>query len=84
MSVSAAIVRTLQYVEPLAGLVCNVVLMRCARRSSSIVRGLALPAAELLAPDGLQMTWLVTMEREGADKPVCVAESVTRNYGAAP
>jgi hypothetical protein len=30
------------------------------------------------------MTWLVTVEREGADKPACVAESVARNYGAAP
>ena len=33
-------VRTLQCVEPLAGLVCSVVLINCATRSSSIVRGL--------------------------------------------
>jgi len=45
---------------------------------------LALQAAEPLPPDGLQMTWLVTVEREGADKPACVAESLARNYGAAP
>lgn len=45
---------------------------------------LALQAAEALPPDGLQMTWLVTVEREGADKPVCVAESLARSYGAAP
>ncbi|MCW5258033.1 MaoC family dehydratase [Verminephrobacter aporrectodeae subsp. tuberculatae] len=44
---------------------------------------LALQAAESLAPDGMQMTWLVTVEREGGDKPVCVAESLTRSYGAA-
>lgn len=44
---------------------------------------LTLQAAEPLPPDGLQMTWLVTMEREGSDKPVCVAESLARNYGAA-
>lgn len=31
-------------------------------------------------PGGAQMTWLVTMEREGGDKPVCVAESVSRRY----
>lgn len=31
-------------------------------------------------PGGAQLTWLVTMEREGSDKPVCVAESVTRRY----
>ena len=30
--------------------------------------------------DGMQMTWLVTVEREGGDKPVCVAESLTRRY----
>jgi acyl dehydratase len=29
---------------------------------------------------GAQVTWLVTIEREGSDKPVCVAESVTRRY----
>ena len=29
---------------------------------------------------GAQLTVEVTMEREGADKPVCVAESVTRRY----
>jgi hypothetical protein len=40
MPVSAATVRTLQCVEPLAGLVCSVVLINCATRSSSIVRGL--------------------------------------------
>jgi acyl dehydratase len=31
-------------------------------------------------PGGAQVTWLVTVEREGGDKPVCVAESVTRRY----
>ena len=44
---------------------------------------LALQAAEPVAPDGMQMTWLVTVEREGSDKPVCVAESLARSYGAA-
>lgn len=43
---------------------------------------LALQAAEPIAPDGMQMTWLVTVEREGSDKPACVAESLTRNFGA--
>ena len=45
---------------------------------------LLLQATEPLAPEGLQMTWLVTVEREGGDKPVCVAESLARSYGAAP
>jgi acyl dehydratase len=30
---------------------------------------------------GSQLTWAVTVEREGSDKPVCVAEWVTRQYG---
>ena len=29
---------------------------------------------------GLQMVWAVTIEREGVDKPVCVAESLVRRY----
>ena len=29
---------------------------------------------------GMQMTWEVTVEREGAAKPVCVAESLVRRY----
>jgi acyl dehydratase len=29
---------------------------------------------------GVQITWAVSMEREGGDKPVCAAESVTRLY----
>jgi acyl dehydratase len=33
-------------------------------------------------PDhGMQVVWQITVEREGSDKPVCVAESVTRRYG---
>ena len=30
--------------------------------------------------NGYQMTWGVTVEREGSDKPACVAESLTRRY----
>ncbi len=29
---------------------------------------------------GAQLVMEVTMEREGSDKPVCVAESVSRRY----
>lgn len=29
---------------------------------------------------GAQMRWEVTMEREGSQKPVCVAESIARRY----
>jgi acyl dehydratase len=30
--------------------------------------------------NGYQMTWGITLEREGSDKPACVAESLTRRY----
>jgi acyl dehydratase len=30
--------------------------------------------------NGKQMTWEVTIEREGAPKPVCIAESIARHY----
>ncbi|NDP62589.1 MaoC family dehydratase [Polaromonas sp.] len=37
-------------------------------------------SAEPIEGNGLQMAWVVTVEREGADKPVCVAESLVRRY----
>lgn len=40
-------------------------------------------SVEAVGPDSVQITWLVTIEREGGDKPVCVAESLSRSYGAA-
>jgi len=43
---------------------------------------LLLQATDSLPPDGLQLQWLVTVEREGSDKPACVAESLSRVYGA--
>lgn len=46
----------------------------------SRVRGrMTLMAVEDI-PGGAQMTWQVTMEREGGDRPVCVAESISRRY----
>ena len=30
--------------------------------------------------NGMQMSWEVTIEREGASKPVCIAESIARRY----
>lgn len=41
---------------------------------------ITLASYEPLPDDGAQMTLQVTVEREGSDKPVCVAESVTRRY----
>ena len=36
--------------------------------------------SEPIEQGGVQMTWQVTIEREGAVKPVCVAESIARYY----
>lgn len=47
----------------------------------SRLRGrLRLDKAEPIDNGGLQTTWTVSIEREGADKPVCVAESLARMY----
>ncbi|HYF18262.1 MAG TPA: MaoC family dehydratase [Ramlibacter sp.] len=37
-------------------------------------------ACEPIEGNGMQLTFKVTVEREGADKPVCIAESITRRY----
>jgi acyl dehydratase len=37
-------------------------------------------ACDPIDKDGVQMTWEVIVEREGAAKPVCVAESLVRRY----
>lgn len=41
---------------------------------------LTLNALEWLDGDGCQMTWGVSVEREGQVKPVCVAEALVRRY----
>jgi acyl dehydratase len=37
-------------------------------------------SAEAIDNNGYQMTWEITVEREGASKPVCIAESLSRRY----
>ena len=37
-------------------------------------------AMDDLPENGAQMTWQVTFERKGSDRPVCVAESLSRRY----
>ena len=37
-------------------------------------------ASQAIDKDGVQMTWEVTVEREGSDRPVCVAQSLVRRY----
>ncbi|MDB5944985.1 MAG: putative nodulation protein [Ramlibacter sp.] len=47
----------------------------------SRLRGrMKLLACEPIDNNGMQMTWQVTVEREGADKPACVAEMLSRRY----
>ncbi|NCT97127.1 MAG: MaoC family dehydratase [Comamonadaceae bacterium] len=41
---------------------------------------MALQACEPIDNGGRQMTWAVTVEREGSEKPVCLAESLVRHY----
>lgn len=41
---------------------------------------MTLLSAEPIDGNGLQMAWAVAIEREGADKPVCVAEALVRRY----
>lgn len=37
-------------------------------------------ASQAIDNNGVQMTWEVTVEREGSAKPVCIAESLVRRY----
>lgn len=49
--------------------------------AGSRLRGrLLLRHAEALAGNGTQALWDVTVEREGTDKPACVAEMLVRYY----
>jgi acyl dehydratase len=47
---------------------------------SALRAQLFLVAAEPIDNNGMQMTWDVTIEREGVAKPVCVAQSISRSY----
>ena len=47
---------------------------------SRLRASMKLLASEPIANGGVQMTWEVTVEREGSVKPVCVAESLVRRY----
>lgn len=41
---------------------------------------LHLLACEPIDHGGLQMTWSVVVEREGVEKPVCIAEALVRSF----
>jgi acyl dehydratase len=48
--------------------------------SGSRVRGRFTPLAVEDVSGGVQVTWQATVEREGGDKPSCVAEWIVRYY----
>lgn len=48
--------------------------------AGSRIRGRFVPAAVQDVTDGVQVTWQITVEREGGDKPCCVAEWIVRYY----
>jgi acyl dehydratase len=49
--------------------------------SGSRIRGRFSPlAVEDVSDDGVQVTWGVTVERDGGDKPACVVEWLVRYY----
>jgi acyl dehydratase len=50
--------------------------------SGARIRGRFTPAAVQPLEDGIQVTWSVTVEREGSDKPCVVAEWLVRYYPA--
>lgn len=47
---------------------------------SEVRARLTLQSIEDLPDNGAQMVWEITFERKGADRPVCVAESISRRY----
>ncbi len=51
--------------------------------SGSRIRGRIVPQFVSRVPEGIQVTWQVTVEREnGGEKPACVAEWIVRYYPA--
>lgn len=49
-------------------------------RAGQRIRAHFAPAAVEDVPGGVQLTWRVTIEAEGSEKPACVAETVSRRY----
>ena len=47
---------------------------------SRLRASMKLLASEPIDNNGVQLTWEVTVQREGSSKPVCVAESLVRRY----
>lgn len=49
-------------------------------RAGQRIRAHFSPTAIEDVPGGIQLTWTVTIEAEGSEKPACVAETVSRRY----
>jgi acyl dehydratase len=49
-------------------------------RAGQRIRAHFSPTAIEDVPGGVQLTWTVTIEAEGSEKPACVAETVSRRY----
>ena len=49
-------------------------------RAGQRIRARFAPSAVVDVPGGVQLTWTVTIEAEGIDVPVCVADTVSRRY----
>ena len=47
---------------------------------SRLRANMKLLACDPIDNGGMQMAWQVTVEREGANKPACIAESLARRY----
>jgi len=52
--------------------------------SGSRLRARLTPSAVEDAGGGVQVTWTVTIERDGAEKPACVAEWIVRYFPSSP
>jgi acyl dehydratase len=52
--------------------------------AGSRIRALITLNAVDAVTDGFQVTWQVTIERDGGDKPACVADWIVRYYPQAP
>jgi acyl dehydratase len=61
----------------------NRVRFTSAVPAGSRIRARISPASIVEIADAVQVVWGITIEREGADKPCCVAEWIVRYYPAA-
>ena len=76
----AADTLALPEVKPSVNYGLNRVRFPAPVRAGQRIRARFSPTAVEDVPGGVQLTWTVTIEAEGSDKPACVAETVSRRY----